>query len=335
MRDALTALGFGEPGAGRGLGFGAAGIGNLYREVSDTQAFGALQAAFDSGSRHYDTAPHYGLGLSERRLGAWLQDSGTRGDLVISSKVGRLLEPRENPQGALDDQGFAVPADSVRRWDPSEAGIYRSIEASLERLGIERLDIAYLHDPDAYDLHEGIEKGLPALLKLREEGLVGAVGVGTNSAQAAADCLAAADIDLVMLAGRYSLLEQPGARLLADCARREVGVVNVGVYNSGLLARASVPDHANYNYAQAPRDLLDRARAIARVASDFGTDLPTLAVRFAASHPAVVALVLGASSADQAAENARRFETSVDPAVWDELVVRGLLESSLHETCAP
>ncbi|MGC0269030.1 aldo/keto reductase [Glutamicibacter soli] len=335
MREALTALGFADPGTGRGLGFGAAGIGNLYREVSDFQAFDTLQAAYDAGARHYDTAPHYGLGLSERRLGAWLRESGARGELVISSKVGRLLEPRDNPQGALDDQGFAVLADTVRRWDPSEAGIRRSVESSLERLGIEQLDIAYLHDPDAYDLREGIEQGLPALLKLRDEGLVAAVGVGTNSAQAAGVCLAAADIDLVMLAGRYTLLEQSGAELLADCARREVGVVNVGVYNSGLLARAQVPEHANYNYSQAPQELLDRARAIASVASDFGTDLPTVAVRFAASHPAVVALVLGASSAGQAVENARRYERSVDPAVWDALAARGLLDASALEMCAP
>ncbi|MGA7206106.1 MAG: aldo/keto reductase, partial [Specibacter sp.] len=228
------------PELGR-LGFGAAGIGNLYRAMDDDVAAATVGAAWDAGIRYFDTAPHYGLGLSERRLGAVLATK-PRDEFFISTKVGRILEPAANPRGARDTDGFDVPADTVRRWDPSEAGIRRSIEDSLERLGLNRIDIAYLHDPDVYDLDAGINQALPALEKLRDEGLIGAIGVGANSAEALRECVQAADLDLVMLAGRYTLLEQPAAEeLLPLCAERGVGVVNCGVYNSGLLARAEVP----------------------------------------------------------------------------------------------
>lgn len=323
MRESLRRLGFDDPRKGLELGFGAAGIGNLYRQRTDEQAAHALQEAFDCGIRYFDTAPHYGLGLSERRIGSWLSESGIRDDLVISTKVGRLLVAQDNPQGTLDDEGYAVPADLVRKWDPSESGIRRSIEASLERLGTDHVEIAYLHDPDCYDLQEGITQALPALVKLREEGLVQAIGVGINSAQAATECVRAADLDLVMLAGRYTLLEQPAAdELLPLCVEREVGVVNVGVYNSGLLASPLVSEQANYNYHQAPPNLIQRARELMDLADSFGTDLPTFAVQFAKRHPSIVSLVLGASSAQQVRENTRRYSQEVPPAIWDALAER-------------
>ena len=168
------------------LGFGAASIGNLFRPVSDEHADAALAAAWGGGIRSFDTAPHYGLGLSERRLGAFLR-ARPRDEFVISTKVGRVLDP--NPDFADGDDmqsGFAVPDRAVRRFDPSEAGIRRSLEESLARLGLDRIDIAYLHDPDVYDLDRGLAEGLPALAKLRDEGVVGAIGIGTNSADAAA-----------------------------------------------------------------------------------------------------------------------------------------------------
>lgn len=316
------------PALGR-LGFGAAGIGNLYRAMDDDVAAATVGAAWDAGIRYFDTAPHYGLGLSERRLGAVLAGK-PRGEFVISTKVGRILEPAANPHGARDTEGFDVPADTVRRWDPSEAGIRRSIEDSLERLGLDRIDIAYLHDPDVYDLAAGISQALPVLEKLREEGLVGAIGVGANSAGALSECVQAADLDLIMLAGRYTLLEQPAAAdLLPLCAERGVGVVNVGVYNSGLLARPEVPENANYNYAPAPAHILERARALAACCAEFGVELPTAALQFAANHPVVRTVVVGAGTPGQIKQTAHRMAEAVPSELWDEMAAHGLLAGDL------
>ncbi|WP_104087238.1 aldo/keto reductase [Arthrobacter sp. GMC3] len=316
------------PELGR-LGFGAAGIGNLYRAMDDAVATATVAAAWDAGIRYFDTAPHYGLGLSERRLGSYLATK-PREEFVISTKVGRVLDPVANPTGAKDSDGFDVPADTVRRWDPSESGIRRSIEDSLERLGLDRIDIAYLHDPDVYGLDEGIRQALPALEKLRAEGLVGAIGVGANSSQALRECVLAADLDLIMLAGRYTLLEQPAAAdLLPLCAERGVGVANCGVYNSGLLARPVVPEDAHYNYAPAPEDILARAKALAACCQEFGVELPTAALQFAANHPVVRTVVVGASTPQQITQNAQRMTTPVPAQLWTEMVSRGLLAEEL------
>ena len=300
------------------LGFGAAGIGNLYKPIPDGEALATVLAAWDSGVRYFDTAPHYGLGLSEQRLGAVLRDK-PREEFVISTKVGRLLEANPDAGSGKDDEGFDVPATSRRVWDFTEAGIRRSIEDSLERLGLDHVDIAYLHDPDVHDLHKGISQALPALEKLRQEGVVKAIGVGTNSAEAALECVEAADLDLVMLAGRYTLLEQPGVPLLDRCEEHRTGVVNVGVYNSGLLARPEVPDDAHYNYDRAPRAVVERARALAAVCRDFGVELPTAALQFPLRHPAVVNVTVGASRPEQVTSNANRMQESVPEELWDAL----------------
>lgn len=298
------------------LGFGGAGIGNLYRAIPDGEALATVLAAWDAGVRYFDTAPHYGLGLSEQRLGAVLRDK-PRDEFIISTKVGRLLEP--NPAGGRDSEGFDVPATTRRVWDFSEAGIRRSIEESLERLGLSYVDIVYLHDPDVHDLHAGITQGLPALEKLRSEGLVSAIGVGTNSAEAALKCIEAADLDLVMLAGRYTLLEQPDVPLLERCVARRTGVVSVGAYNSGLLARPEVPDDAHYNYGQAPSAVLERARALAAICRDFGVELPTAALQFPLRHPAVVNVTVGATSPEQMVTNAERMDQPVPEELWAAL----------------
>lgn len=298
------------------LGFGGAGIGNLYKAIPDGEALATVLAAWDAGIRYFDTAPHYGLGLSEQRLGAVLRDK-PRNEFVISTKVGRLLEP--NAAGGQDPEGFDVPATTRRVWDFSEAGIRRSIEDSLERLGLEHVDIAYLHDADVHDLQAGIDQGLPALEKLRGEGVVKAIGVGLNSAEAALECVEAADLDLVMLAGRYTLLEQPSVPLLERCVARRTGVVNVGAYNSGLLARPEVPDDAHYNYHQAPPTVLERARRLAAVCRDFGVELPTAALQFPLRHPAVVNVTVGATSPEQVVTNAARMEEHVPDELWEAL----------------
>jgi D-threo-aldose 1-dehydrogenase len=310
----------GSPWGGRlgKLGFGAAGIGNLYRAMPDARAAATVNAAWDAGIRYFDTAPHYGLGLSERRLGAGLREK-PRSEFTVSTKVGRLLVPNAAGANAKDDEGFDVPATSKRRWDFSESGIRQSIEESLERLGLDDVDIAYLHDPDVHDLAKGIGEALPALEKLRADGVVKAIGVGTNSAEAALECVEAADLDLVMLAGRYTLLEQPDIPLLDRCLARGTGVVNVGVFNSGLLAGPEVPEDAHYNYARAPRALVERARALAGVCRDFGVELPTAALQFSLRHPAVVNVTVGASSPEQIVANAARMNETVPEELWADL----------------
>ncbi|TVU58876.1 aldo/keto reductase [Paenarthrobacter nitroguajacolicus] len=307
MGTAMNSLDLGK------LGFGGAGIGNLYRAIPDGEALATVLAAWDAGIRYFDTAPHYGLGLSEQRLGAVLRDK-PRNEFIISTKVGRLLEP--NSSGGQDPEGFDVPATTRRVWDFSEAGIRRSIEDSLERLGLDHVDIAYLHDADVHDLQAGISQGLPALEKLRDEGVVRAIGVGLNSAEAALECVEAADLDLVMLAGRYTLLEQPSVPLLERCVERRTGVVNVGAYNSGLLARPEVPDDAHYNYNQAPPTVLARARRLAAACRDFGVDLPTAALQFPLRHPAVVNVTVGATSPEQVVTNAARMGAPVPEELW-------------------
>jgi D-threo-aldose 1-dehydrogenase len=211
------------------LSLGCAQLGNMYREVADADARSTVDTAWELGLRYLDTAPHYGLGLSERRLGAALA-SRPREAYVLSSKVGRMLEPVDIVDG-LDDQGFVVPATHRRRWDFSREGIRRSLEESLERLGLDRLDIVYLHDPDAH-WTEVLATGYATLEELRSQGIVGAIGAGMNQSAMLADLVRETDLDVVMLAGRYTLLEQEALDdLLPLCCERRVAVVAAGVFH--------------------------------------------------------------------------------------------------------
>ncbi|WP_407938111.1 aldo/keto reductase [Motilibacter rhizosphaerae] len=311
------------------LGFGASVIGNLYREVDDKTAAGAVRAAWDGGIRTFDTAPHYGLGLSERRLGAALRPllaSAGRGEAVVSSKVGRLLEPRLPPL-PQDDDGFAVPGDLVRRFDYSRDGVLRSLEQTLERTGLDRLDVVYVHDPDEH-WDEAAHQAVPALVELRDQGVVGAVGAGMNQSAMLTRFLRETDVDLVMLAGRYTLLEQ-GALDDVLPAAIETGksVVAAGVFNSGLLAQDDVPDDATYEYRQAPTELLSRARQIAEVCRRHATTLPAAAIAFPLRHPAVVSVTLGMRTPAEVEGNLARAAAPVPAELWAELEERGLLRS--------
>jgi D-threo-aldose 1-dehydrogenase len=312
-----TTLALGE------LSLGCAQLGNLYREVSDEAARATVDAAWELGIRYFDTAPHYGLGLSERRLGAALTDR-PRGEYVLSSKVGLLLEPLPVVDG-LDDDGYAVPRTHRRVFDFSRDGIRRSFAGSLARLGVDRLDIAYMHDPDDH-IPDVLATGLPALAELRAEGAVTAIGAGMNDSAPLTRLVRDADIDVVMLAGRYTLLDQKSLDdLLPTCEERGVAVVAAGVFNSGILARSEPPEHAKYDYADAPAELLERARAIARVCERHGTTLPTAAIAFPLAHPAVVDLCVGARSPEQIRLNAARYADDVPTELWAELKVDGLL----------
>ena len=307
------------------LSLGCAQLGNLYCEVSEAEARSTVDAAWELGVRSFDTAPHYGLGLSERRLGAALA-SRPRAGYVLSSKVGRLLEPVDVVEG-WDDQVFLVPASHRRVWDFSRDGIRRSLEESLERLGHDRLDVVYLHDPDEH-WAEVLDTGYPALDELRSEGVVSAIGAGMNQSAMLADLVREADVDVVMLAGRYTLLEQDALDdLLPLCEKRRVAVVAAGVFNSGLLARTRPPEDAKYNYGDAPPELVERARAIARVCTRHGTTLPAAALAFPLAHRAVASVCVGARSATQMRRNMTLYREAIAPDLWSELKAKGLLRN--------
>jgi D-threo-aldose 1-dehydrogenase len=311
------------------IGLGAAQFGNLYRETTDEQAAGAVESAWDAGVRYFDTAPHYGLGLSERRIGRLLAGR-PRDQFVVSSKVGRLLVPSPETADRMDDQGFAVPAATRREWDFSRDGILRSVEATLERTGLDRIDIFYLHDPDDH-FEQASSEGIQALIELREQGVVKAVGAGMNQSEALAALIRAADIDLVMLAGRYTLLEQ-GANddLLPLALERGVGVVIAGVYNSGLLSSARPAPDAKYDYEDAPAELIARAIAIAEICERHGVTLPDAALAFPLLHPAVVSVVVGVRDRAQMESNIARYSTTIPDDLWVDLHSASLLPVVPH-----
>ncbi|RXZ47062.1 aldo/keto reductase [Agromyces binzhouensis] len=309
------------------LGFGAAQLGNLYRPTGDEEARAAVDAAWDAGIRYFDTAPHYGLGLSERRLGDALRDR-PRDEFVLSTKVGRLLVPSGYPEGTMDDGGFAVPATLRREWDFSRDGVRRSVEASLERLGLDRIDIAYLHDPDDHG-EQAHAEAIPALVELRDEGVVGAIGAGMNQSAMPAEFVARHDVDVIMLAGRYTLLEQGALDdLLPLALERGVGIVAAAVYNSGLLSKPRPAADATYDYGPAPADVLARANAIADVCEEFGLSLPDAAVAFPLRHPAVVSVVVGMRTADQVAGTVDRYGVAIPEEFWLALSERGLVRDA-------
>jgi D-threo-aldose 1-dehydrogenase len=305
------------------LSLGGAQLGNLYRPIDDGQARATVEAAWAEGVRYFDTAPHYGLGLSERRLGAALSGRA-RSDYVLSTKVGRLLEPAAS-HGSMDAGGFAVPADFRRVWDFSRDGVLRSLADSLERLGVDRVDVVYLHDPDDHR-DDAFLRAYPALEELRSQGLVRAIGAGMNQSAMLADFARHTDVDVLMLAGRYTLLDQSALDdLLPACGERGVGIVAAGVFNSGLLAQTAPSSSAHYDYGTAPAELVDRAARIATVCELHGTTLPAAALAFPLGHPAVVSVCVGAHSPHQMVRNAKLASERVPAALWDALKEEGLL----------
>ncbi|MFH0172749.1 aldo/keto reductase [Streptomyces cacaoi] len=303
------------------LAFGAAVIGNLFTEVGEEQAHEAVAAAWQQGIRYFDTAPHYGLGLSERRLGAALREH-PRSQYTVSTKVGRRLEATDRGGDDLAD-GFAVPATHRRVWDFSADGVRRTLEASLERLGLDRVDVVYLHDPDDH-AEQAFREGYPALEKLRSEGVVGAIGAGMNQAEMLTRFVRDTDVDVVLCAGRYTLLDQRArAELLPAAVERGVSVVVGGAFNSGLLADPR--PGATFDYAQAPAGLLDRAQRMKEIADRHGITLRAAALAFCAAHPAVASVLVGTRSAAEVRDCAEQFATPVPTAFWQELRDTGLL----------
>ncbi|MGW1893632.1 aldo/keto reductase [Streptomyces sp. NPDC002004] len=305
------------------LSFGAAGIGNLYTPVSDEQAHAAVDAAYEHGIRAFDTAPHYGLGLSERRLGRTLRKH-PRDTYTVSTKAGRLLLPVPGP-GDGDDlgHGFAVPATHRRVWDFSADGVRRSVEDSLTRLGLDRVDTVFLHDPDDHG-EQALREGYPALERLRAEGTVAAIGAGMNQSGMLARFVRDTDVDVVLCAGRYTLLDQEALDdLLPAALERGTSVVVGGVFNSGLLADPR--PGATYDYRPAPPAVLARALRLRDLAERHGTTLRAAALAFPLAHPAVTSVLVGARSRAEVDDAVARFGASVPAGFWAELGERNLL----------
>ena len=314
------------------LGFGAAPLGNLYAEVDEDAAQATLAAARRCGIRYFDTAPFYGHGLSERRLGAAFA-AWPRKDFVVSTKVGRLIEA-DAAQSARINDGFAV-SGSRAIFDYSRDGVRRSFEASRRRLGVERIDILLLHDVGrlthgerhAQTLAQALDEALPEMARLREDGLVGAIGLGVNEQEVCLEILPRFPLDCIMLAGRYTLLEQQASReLMREAQRGKVKIIVAGPYNSGLLGAARGPG-ATYTYASADAATLARAREIYAICTEAGVDVGAAALQFPRAHPAVATVVAGLRSVEEVESAAVRRDAAIPRTLWPRLREAGILSS--------
>jgi len=292
------------------LGFGCAPIGGLFEPVGDARAHEALLHAWDDGIRFFDTAPLYGLGLAERRLGSFLKDK-PRDEFVVSTKVGRLV--RHGAPGT-DLAAWTENRDQVFDFDFSYDGVMRSVEASLERLDLDRVDILLIHDPD--DHHdEAIDGAYKALDLLRFEGTIAAVGAGMNQTEMLVRFAREARFDCFLVAGRYTLLDRSAAsELLPLCEEQGIAVIAGGVFNSGLLAGGDT-----YNYAPASEELKERVRSLNNVCFRHGVTLKAAALQFPFRHPMVATVLTGARSAAEIDENARLFAEELPLDLWTEL----------------
>lgn len=302
------------------LGLGTATFGWLYEPVSASQAAATVHRALELGINYLDTAPAYGLGAAESKTGAALHDVDP-GQLVVSTKVGRVLEPL--PATAAQNEAYpgAPQLQAVDAW--TEDGIRRSLEDSLVRLGLDRVDIAYIHDPDDNE-QDVYDTAFPALARLRDEGTVRAIGVGMNQSAMPARFVERLDVDVVLLAGRYTLLEQGALDdLLPMCLARGTRVVIGGPFNSGLLA--SPTKSAHYNYGPAPSALLHKAQAIHRVCASHGVPITAAALQFPLGHPSVVSVLAGMRTPAEVEHNVAAFSTDIPEELWKELRAEGLL----------
>jgi D-threo-aldose 1-dehydrogenase len=294
------------------LGMGTAVIGNLYATLSDAEAHEAVQRCYEGGVRFFDTSPLYGTGEAERRLGGALRGI-PRDEVIIQTKVGRIVRP-----------------DGSIYFDYSRDGVMRSIEDSLKRLGMDRIDILLVHDPDIEneEVHyrQALDEAFPTLIDLRAQGVIGAVGAGMNQWQMEWDFARNSDVNCFLLAGRYTLLEQTSLDFLDWCTENEVSIVLGGVYNSGILATGPIPG-AKYNYEDAPAEIMAKAGRLQAVTQRHGVPLQVAALHFARSHPAIASVVIGSANSAEAEENRAIWDVETPAAMWQELHDSGLIEA--------
>jgi len=314
------------------LSFGGAPIGNLYAGVPDHDAIDTARHALRLGIRHFDTAPYYGYGLSESRLGEALADI-PRDEYSLSTKVGRLLQDADDGEPAPDD-GFAVRGRQAV-FDYSRDGILRSVESSLHRLGTDRVEILLLHDIGALThgarhpaiLRQALDEALPAMAELRSQGVCGAIGLGVNEQEVCLQVMPAFALDVIMLAGRYTLFEQhDSAQLMAEAARRNIAVMAAGPYNSGLLGADDAPG-ATYNYAPADAATRARAQRFYALCARHDVTVGAAALQFPLAHPAVATVVCGLRSPAEVDSAVQRMQTSLPSALWNDLRQAGLLDA--------
>ena len=316
------------------LGFGTAPLGNLYKAISDSEARATLDQAWESGMRYFDTAPLYGLGLSETRLNGFLRDK-PRDQYLLSSKVGRIMKPCAPEARTGLGKWFEVP-QRQEHYDYSYDGVMRSVEFSLERLGVSRIDILYVHDlcvfthgskqaSDAKIDSFFDEKGYAAMLELRDQGVIKAIGGGVNEWEVCQTLAERGDFDLFLLAGRYTLLEQEALEsFLPLCEARGIGIVTGGPYNSGILATGAVPG-AYYNYDPAPAPIMEKVAKIEVICAQFNVPLIAAALQFPLLHNTHVAVIPGGQSAEQTLSNIAALECDIPSELWTSLKSAGLM----------
>lgn len=317
-----------------GFALGGAPIGNLFRAATDADADALLARAWDAGVRCFDTAPHYGHGLSERRFGRALRDR-PRASYLLSTKVGRLLHA--DAAAAANQHGYVDLPRYVQSYDYSRAGVLRSLDESRARLGIDRIDIVYVHDLDrathgaafASRFRTLLDEGLPALAALVRNGAIAACGIGVNGVDICLDVLRHADLDVILLAGRYTLADQSALpALLPLCERRGVALVQGGPFNSGILATGAHPADGSiptFDYAPAPATMVARVAAIEALCARHGVPLRAAALQFVAAHPATSAVLAGARSATELDDLVAMRRLPIPPALWRDLRERALL----------
>lgn len=314
------------------VGFGGAPIGNLFRPIPEAVAVDTVRTAYDLGLRYFDTAPLYGRGISERRIGVALRDR-PRDSFRLSTKVGRLLRPVERRPGE-DDAYKSLPPVEVE-YDYSEDGALRSLESSLERLGLGRVDTVFIHDIDRWThgdaqperFRQALGGAYRALRRLRDQGTVASIGIGVNEWEVCQQAAEAGDFDGFLLAGRYTLLEQEAlTSFLPLCERRGLFAVIGGPLNSGILATGAV-EGATYDYKPAPPAIMARVARIEAVCRRHGVPLAAAALQFPLAHPAVRSVIPGARSADEVRQNLALLRVPIPAALWDDLRAAGLLRA--------
>lgn len=312
------------------FGFGTAPVGNIFREIDDATSDAMYQAAWDAGVRYYDTAPMYGHGLSELRTGQSLRWK-TRDDYVLSSKVGRLLKPARRE--TINFAPWVNAGAFMMEFDYTYDGTMRSVEDSLQRMGLEHMDICFIHDIDVFtrgaDQPEVFKQAMDgcykALDSLRSQGVLKAIGVGVNEWEVCHEALKQRDFDCFLLAGRYTLLEQDALNdFLPLCEARGAAVVVGGGFNSGILATGAKPG-AKYNYSPAPQAIMDKVAAIEAVCADHAVPLPAAALQFVVAHPAIPSFIAGTRTVEQLTQNLAWFSHPIPPAFWADLKSKGLL----------